>query len=144
MSENLEKRALDAETLEEIKTELEETKKIIKDKIIEKINEREELIEDLDGTVNLVFLRGGIFFSHLEKADDLKEDAKQFKKITQNIEEKEEVNAACFPSLTELWISARHSMSENWVKIKRNSLDFLCMTHNSYDINCILCNIIYK
>ena len=39
----------DIETLEEIKDELEETKKIIKNKIIEKINERDELIEDLDG-----------------------------------------------------------------------------------------------
>ena len=39
----------DKETIEEIKAELEETRDILKDRIITKINKREELLDDLDG-----------------------------------------------------------------------------------------------
>ena len=59
-----------------------------KDRIIDKIEERNELLEDLDDT-----------------ADNLKSKSNNFRKVARKIEHKEEENAACFPSVQRLWIA---------------------------------------
>ena len=59
-----------------------------KDRIIDKIEERNELLEDLDDT-----------------ADNLKSKSNNFRKVARKIEHKEEENAACFPSVQLLWIA---------------------------------------
>ena len=59
-----------------------------KDRIIDKIEERNELLEDLDDT-----------------ADNLKSKSNNFRKVARKIEHKEEENAACFPSVQRVWIA---------------------------------------